>query len=511
MSLFDPEDRRPVEAFSQLVYANPFLPERVDCERAALGQHFSASAVTWFAADSDLVPPDRHADRPNVRRLREESARIAEQARARLAGGRARPTELELARYADLAAYALYSRYEQELWVAAVDESLRPRRLPWYRSFAEDFDHLLRVAGYRLPSLPTPEHAFAIFFQIRRAFHHIFRTIFGSSTATGRLRAETWRSVFTHDLRRYHQGLYQRMHDIPTLIVGPSGTGKDLVARAIGMSRYIPFDSQRLAFAESFAAEYHPLNLSALSPSLVESELFGHRRGAFTGALEDRGGWLEACGPEGTVFLDEIGELQPEIQVKLLRVLQSRGFQRIGETTPRMFLGKIVAATNRHLDEQLAQGRFREDFYYRLCADRIDTPTLRARLDCDPDELPQLVGLLTRRIAGDESADALAREVLEWVDQRLGRDYPWPGNVRELEQCVRNVLVRREYHPARRAEASESALDRELLRCGLSAEALIQHYSALVHRQTGNYVETGRRLGLDRRTVKERVTRAAQR
>jgi MoxR-like ATPase len=511
MSLFDPEDRRLVDALSQLVYANPFLPERVDCERAALGKDFSASGAAWFASDADLLPPDRHADRPNVRRLREESTRVAEQARVRLAAGRVRPTELELVRYADLAAYALYSRYEQQLWVAAVDESHRPPRLTWYRDFAHDFDHLLRIEGYRLPAWSTPEHAFAIFFQIRRAFHHIFRTILGRSAVVGRLRAETWRSVFTHDLRRYHRSLYHRMHDIPTLIVGPSGTGKDLVARAIGTSRYIPFDSQRLAFAESFAAQYHPLNLSALAPSLIESELFGHRRGAFTGALEDRGGWLEACGPEGTVFLDEIGELVPEIQVKLLRVLQSRGFQRVGETTSRMFLGKIVAATNRDLGEPLAQGRFREDLYYRLCADRIDTPTLRARLDSDPDELPELVRLLARRIAGEESADALAREVVDWVQTRVGRNYPWPGNVRELEQCVRNVLVRREYRPTIHASSAGSALDRELLGCGLTAEALLQHYCTLVHTQTGNYVETGRRLGLDRRTVKERVMRPVRR
>jgi transcriptional regulator with AAA-type ATPase domain len=508
MALFDPEDRTLVEALSQLVYANPFLPERVACERAALGKHFSSSGEAWFAADADLLPPEQHADRPNVRRMREESARVAEKARARLVGGHARPSELDLERYADLAAYALYSRYEKDLWIAALDEAHRPPRLPWYRSFARDFDQLLRLDGYRLPTLPSAEHAFALFFQIRRAFHHIFRTILGSSAVVGRLRAETWRSVFTHDLRRYHQGLYLRMHDIPTLIVGASGTGKDLVARAIGMSRYIPFDSKRLCFVESPATQYFPLNLSALSPALIESELFGHRRGAFTGALEARSGWLEACGPEGTVFLDEIGELQPEIQVKLLRVLQSRGFQRIGETTSRMFLGKIVAATHRDLDSQLALGRFREDFYYRLCADRIDTPTLRERLDSDPDELLQLVGLLARRVAGDASATQLAREVVSWIEQQLGRDYAWPGNVRELEQCVRNVLVRREYRPIPHARAAESVLDRELLRCGLSAQALVQHYASLLYEQTGNYVETGRRLGLDRRTVKEHLAHA---
>src|SRR6185369_6170470 len=115
-------------------------------------------------------------------------------------------------------------------------------------------------------------------------------------------------------------------------------------------------------FTEDFAGSFHALNLSALSPTLIESELFGHRRGAFTGALEDRAGWMEVCPPLGTVFLDEIGELDPAIQVKLLRVLQTRMFQRLGDTATRVFRGKIIAATNRDLD---SAKDFRRDFYYR--------------------------------------------------------------------------------------------------------------------------------------------------
>src|SRR4030095_14042265 len=112
-----------------------------------------------------------------------------------------------------------------------------------------------------------------------------------------------WQSISTHDMRRYRRGLYARMGDVATLISGPSGTGKELVARAIGLARYIPFDRARHALAEDFAGSFHALALSALSPTLIESELFGHRRGAFTGALEDRAGWLEVCPPMGTRFL----------------------------------------------------------------------------------------------------------------------------------------------------------------------------------------------------------------
>ena len=130
-----------------------------------------------------------------------------------------------------------------------------------------------------------------------------------------------------------------------TLITGPSGTGKELVARAIGLSRYISFDPKKMDFTTDFSQSFHPLNLSALPSELIESELFGHKKGAFTGALQDRRGWLDVCGPNGSVFLDEVGDLAPSIQVKLLRVLHSRTFQPLGDTKERRFRGKIIAAT----------------------------------------------------------------------------------------------------------------------------------------------------------------------
>lgn len=105
-----------------------------------------------------------------------------------------------------------------------------------------------------------------------------------------RLRAAVWQSIFTRDLERYRRSLYRRMHDISTLIIGPSGTGKELVAQAIGLARYIPFDPEKQAFTQDFTESLHALNLSALSPTLIESELFGHRRGSFTGAVQDRTG-----------------------------------------------------------------------------------------------------------------------------------------------------------------------------------------------------------------------------
>ncbi|MEE9179870.1 MAG: sigma 54-interacting transcriptional regulator, partial [Vicinamibacteria bacterium] len=342
--------------------------------------------------------------------------------------------------------------------------------------------------------------------QIRRAFHHTFNHIVGASHPAARLRAAVWQSIFTHDFRRYRRALFSRMGDVTTLVTGPSGTGKELVARAIGLSRYLPFDPSSGGFASDTADAFLPLNLSALSPTLIESELFGHRKGAFTGALQDRSGWLEVCPPLGTVFLDEIGELDGSIQVKLLRVLQTREFQRLGETTSRKFHGKIIAATNRDLAQDMKAGRFREDLYYRLCSDLIVTPSLREQLADSPEELTNLVLFIAQRIAGPEEAEALAGEVELWIEGHLGRDYPWPGNVRELEQCVRNILIRNEYRAPRTPATDPRHGLVEALSAGeLTADELLTRYCTLVYAQTGNYQETARRLALDRRTVKSKI------
>jgi transcriptional regulator with AAA-type ATPase domain len=507
--LFREGERRLAAALSRIAYDNPFAPERIESERTALGEAFDDSDSVWTPDGAHLTAQQFHRERPNVTRLRDLSWQLALALRARLGKERGALSDAELLLYEDTCLYALFARYELSLYELAIDESGQARKAGFYAAFKRDFERLLLEPELTLPSGLSAAAALAFFFQIRRAFHYIFRYLLGVSRPIAELRAETWHSVFTHDLRRYRSSVFRHMADIPTLIVGPSGTGKDLVAQAIGYSRYLAFDENALRFVETFTSQFHALNVSALSRGVVESELFGHRRGAFTGALEDRQGWLEECGPDGTVFLDEIGELGPELQVKFLRVLQTREFQRIGETKTRMFLGKLVAATHRDLDQGLQAGWFREDLYYRLCADRIQTPTLRERIEADPRELWLMVSVLSERIAGAEHGPRLAKEVLSWVNAELGPSYAWPGNVRELEQCVRNVLVRKRYRPARRA-ASASNLDQALLASELGAEALLDRYVALVYRETQSYVETGRRLGLDRRTVKDRCDRYAQ-
>lgn len=503
MALMTNAERPRAEALAELMYSNPFLPERIEREKCFLGDEFTASDEVWS------IHGDSFSRNPNIEPLGHHALALVNTWRDRLAAGTAiDPDEIEL--YEDAVIYALFHRYRPQFSEVTRPDSDVIEAETWtgpYDDYRDDVHHYLGFRPLRdCATYRDPAHTFACLFQVRRAFDHTFNCLVGRSMPAARLRAAIWQSVFTHDMRRYKRCLYERMGQFPTLITGPSGTGKELVARAVAMSRYVPFDPARGRFVAEFSHSFHPLNLSALSPTLIESELFGHRRGAFTGAVEDRRGWLEVCDQYGSVFLDEVGELSGAIQVKLLRVLQTGTFQRLGDTESRRFSGKIIAATNRNLDEEMDTGNFRADFYYRLCADLIRTPSLAEQLRECPDDLANMVGFLARRAAGEDEAPALAAEVVAWIDRKLGRDYPWPGNVRELEQCVRNVMIRREYRPPdRQPHGPLAALQADLAAGSLTADQLLTAYCRHVYRQVGSYQEAARRLDLDRRTVKKKV------
>jgi len=503
MALFNDHERRLALALSRLSYCNPFLPERVAYEREILSDAFTETGAAWHKQQGDT------AASPNLAGLTAHAQTLADAGRDRLRGGCA-TDDAELSLYETVVLYLLYYRTQPHLlgvFEASHGEAKAGgARVGLYDDFERDLRFYLALPGKDFPGLREPAHLFACFYQVRRAFHHIFEYIIGSSMAVARLRAAVWQSIFTHDMALYRRTLYRRMGEIATLITGPSGTGKELVARAIGLSRYLPFDTTPGTFATGSAAPFHPVSLSALSPTLIESELFGHRRGAFTGAVEDRAGWFEVCGPLGAVFLDEIGEVSPPIQVKLLRALDARTFQRIGETAVRRFEGKIVAATNRDPFTEMQAGRMRADFYYRLCSDVIVTPSLRERLEDAPAELRDLLEYIARIVVGHDGAGDIAAQVEAWVTEHLGPDYPWPGNVRELEQCVRNVLIHGAYHPPGRPEPNARGALADAVRAGrLSAADLLRHYCALVYADAGTYQEAARRLGLDHRTVKAKI------
>lgn len=492
MSFLSSTERRFLSAVSQLAYSNPFLAERAEFERAALGSDYEGEEV-WRLPVSDPERP-----RANVWRINARLEPLVEQVRARLTGS---TSESELVLYEDAVIHLLYNRYYPQFV-----ENSSGGGWNFYRNFLADWKHFF-PHEIRFPSQHEPAHTFACYRQIQRAFEQIFTAILGGSRPAARLRAAIWQSIFTHDMRRYRRTLYQRMGDFSTLITGPSGSGKELAAQAVAKSRYIPFDERKLAFVGD-SALFFPINISALSPTLVESELFGHRRGSFTGAIGDRKGWLETCPQLGSVFLDELGDLDPAIQVKLLRVIETRTFHLVGDTASQRFQGKLIAATNRDLAADIRNGRFREDLYYRLCSDQIATPSLAVQLADSPQVLGELVTHVARRIAGAEGEE-LAGEVVRWIEENLEPSYAWPGNYRELEQCVRNVLIRRDYRPSRAAAVGSpmEQLATNLQSGRLTADQALSRYVTIVYKQTGSYEETARRLEMDRRTVKSKVDR----
>lgn len=489
MELMSASERRFLQAVAGLAYSNPFLPERIEFERRALGREFVDVEPVWSASVADPT-----AVSPNVGRILEKLEAVLGSVRDRLhAGAEAGQADVDL--YEECVHDLLYERYYPQLLGAK-------GHFGFYRQFIADWRRHFDLAERKFETGEKPAFVFACFWQIQRAFGHIFDNIIGSSMPAARLRAAVWQSIFSHDMRRYRRVLWRRMSDFPTLITGPSGTGKELVARAIAGSRFVPFDPVKQQFEEMRGEAFHAINLAAFSPALIESELFGHRRGSFTGAIGDRQGWLETCPALGSVFLDELGEMDPSIQVKLLRVIETRRFSVVGDTTLREFRGKLIAATNRDLAAEIRAGRFREDLYYRLCADQVETPSLAEQIDDSPEVFDELLLYMVRRAVGDE-AEASVAEVRSWIRAELPAGYRWPGNYRELEQCVRNVLVHRSYRPL--APRTEGPVPAALLDGRMTADEALSFYVSLVYEKCGSYEEAARRLDLDRRTVKAKV------
>ena len=498
MPFVNAQERSLLRITSDLAYSNPFVPERVELEHAALGSEFVAGEPVWSVQVEDPDQP-----RTNVWKIIALLEPLVERLRQHLEHAHD-VSASDLALYQDAVLQVIY-HHAFPHFVETIFSSGTQKRLNFYTQFQAEWERYFQIPAVVLPTNHDPRHIFACFYQLVRAFHNIFLCIIGGSLSAARLRASVWNSIFTHDLRRYWRGIYAHMADFPTLIMGPSGTGKELVARAISLSRYVPFNAEKLAFEHDPEQDFLPINVAALPATLIESELFGHRRGAFTGALEDRKGWLETCPPSGSVFLDELGDLEFALQVKLLRVIETRTFHPLGNRTARQFRGKLIAATNRDLATDMQNGRFREDLYYRLCADVILTPPLGEQVRESPEVMRDLIHYMARRVAGSE-AEPLASEAEDWIHHHLAPDYAWPGNFRELEQCVRNILIRKQYQPPEsHAPSNAESLSEDLIKGRLTADELLRRYCTLVYAETGSYEETARRLKLDRRTIKSKI------
>ncbi len=279
--------------------------------------------------------------------------------------------------------------------------------------------------------------------------------------------------------------------DISVLITGETGTGKELIARELHRR------SNRVT------GPFIVINCGAIPENLIESELFGHVKGAFTGAIASRPGKFQAA-DKGTLFLDEIGELPLNLQVKLLRALQERVVYRVGDGKPEKVDIRIIAATNRVLEEEIRSGRFREDLYYRLNVVNIYCPALRDRGD---DVLIIAKALLSKY------ADELKSPVLGFTPPALAaiKKYTWPGNIRQLENRIRKGLVLCE----------RTLLGAEDLDLGANAESAIlplekakeefqrKYVLEILERNNGNRTQTARDLGVDPRTIFRYLEREA--
>ena len=264
MALLPPSEWRVAEAIAGVTTCNPFLPERLELERKALGDaYIDVGPVLRPRPGASL-----EVVFPNIPAFRVRSEQLIGKIRQRLEDGHP-ATRDELVGYEDLALYLLYARYMSAfdgLVSKSLDKTAWTEPVPYWREFKNDFDRFFRIPGRDLPSTHSPEVIFAGFFQIERAFTHIFQKIVGGSMPVARLRAAVWESIFTHNIRRYVHVLHGTMSDLPSLIVGPSGSGKELVARAIALSGYIPFNPNTRRFEAGPAELYVPLNLAALDP-----------------------------------------------------------------------------------------------------------------------------------------------------------------------------------------------------------------------------------------------------
>jgi transcriptional regulator with PAS, ATPase and Fis domain len=268
------------------------------------------------------------------------------------------------------------------------------------------------------------------------------------------------------------------------LITGDSGTGKELVVDALHYS------------GERRDGPLVKVNCAALSENLLESELFGHVAGAFTGAVKDKVGRFQRA-DGGTIFLDEIGEISQRMQLRLLRVIENMEFERVGESTPIRVDVRLVAATNRDLQQKVAGGEFREDLYYRLKVARIHVPSLQERAD----DIPLLVEHFRRNFNQkfDREIKGISSEV-----ERMFLNYPFPGNVRELENLMEQTFVRcrqnvitAENLPADFHKYFES----HTLSADLSPEDEADAIRDALGQARGNKSEAARLLGMSRRTI----------
>jgi hypothetical protein len=497
--LLRPEWLPLAEIVSRFHATNPFEPAWTALERAALGKRHVPGDGAWCTPDG--------ARGVNREGIAERSGYAVGLASCHLqAGGTATPEELAV--YQGAALYCVWDAFGPRLQRLIDEDGVD---VSFYDDFARSHRTFLALPGL---TPPEPAHLLALLYQAQRAWYFAHTRILGTSPGAAAARAAIWRANMGGDICVYAGSLHRHMDEIPVLITGETGTGKDLAAQCVGWSRYIPFDVATHRFAWKYAADYHARNLCEVPRELLESALFGHKKGSFTGAHADATGCLALSKENGSLFLDEVGEIPEHVQVKLLRPFQNREYVPLGETRPRKIHGRLIFATNKDLEMACHEGTFRADLRERMNGMRIHMPSLRQMIAEAPGELR---GYVAAFVAAKIDSPPMARE---WTDRVLGAiretkiGYEWPNNLRELKNYTERYLLTAGPAPAVIAPVIAPAPESTCLpssgilgpraKAGeVSFEDLAQAYVTRMHVLTDqNASETGRRTGLDRRTVR---------
>ena len=397
--------------------------------------------------------------------------------------------------------YEFHHEFDQHFYL----EKENRKHLPKFKS-SEDISGFLRqftdFKDYEVSKY------ISIFYQMRRAFLLIQSRIIGDSIHSNSIRKQLWDCVFTQNPRIYENFLWENMNDFSILLLGPSGTGKSLAAKTIGESSFVPFDFKQKQFLFNYQESYYSVNLSEIPESLLESTLFGHKKGSFTGAVSDHLGVLRQVPNNGCLFIDEIGDANTSIQLKLLRVLQERTFSAVGETQLHRFSGRILAATNKDIPSSIAKGQMRLDFYYRLSSQKIKFPSLKERIQASENELLFLVKYIITNVLKIDDKN-LVDETFRILNCKELEQYEWQGNIRELEQAVRQTIVTGTFNKenilhdrAHDPKSYHDILD-QLVKNPISVEILTQSYIEKLHLKYKNLSKVGRMTGLDWRTIKK--------
>ncbi len=333
-----------------------------------------------------------------------------------------------------------------------------------------------------------------------RCFHGL-TAVRGSSRAMQEVRRATWSACFGESLQHaLHLESVIRDHDV--LILGETGTGKEAIANAILDATPGGADGKPAARAA--------LNVAAVPETLVESELFGHVRGAFTGAQRDRTGAIRIASG-GCLFLDEVGDLAGTAQVKLLRVMETDKIRPLGADRIYDVDVRYVAATHRDLAGMVERGQFRRDLYGRLAGNVVTLPPLRER----PEDIEEIALAFMEQQMGDRSGALETKRIDRWIRSHEAQGYSWPGNVRELQNALRNLMLGLDSGIARSGmgrqaaqagRAERNVISDPIATCQASLrEANAWYVQRVIEHTDGNIAAAARILGVDRATVRRRL------